>query len=141
MQQCRERTRLLIGHGNEEALQMAKEIKANYLVEWILRPQEGLAMIKVRETARQTLFYLGEVLITETKVRIRGSIGLGILTGSHPDLSEALAVVDAAYRAGLPETGEWDRYWDQILEKEKVYKKINLAIREKTSVNFSTMQD
>lgn len=138
---CEERTRLLICYGNEELLQMADEIKGKYPVEWISRPQEGLTMIKVRETAKQTLFYLGEVLITEARVRIGGVIGLGVVTGSRPGLCEALAVVDAACRAGLPETGHWETYWEKIREKESLQKKIRNKIRERTKVDFRTMKD
>ncbi|MDR2089436.1 MAG: phosphonate C-P lyase system protein PhnG [Clostridiales Family XIII bacterium] len=141
MHDCKERTRLLIRCGNGEALQMANEITEKYPIEWISRPQEGLAMIKVRETAGQTLFCLGEVLITEAKARIGGHIGLGVVTGSRPALCEALAVVDAACRAELPETNRWDAYWARILERENTQDKMWLAIREKTKVDFRTMKE
>ena len=41
-------------------------------------------MVKVRESAQRTLFYLGEVLITECKVMINGFLGIGMVKGHEP---------------------------------------------------------
>lgn len=51
-----ERTKLLIEVGREEALQMANEVCHHYEVIEIQAPREGLVMIKMRESAQQSLF-------------------------------------------------------------------------------------
>lgn len=69
------RTRILIDFGKEESLKLAEIIENSYPIEMISEPSEALTMIKVRVSAKNSLFYLGEVLITETKVRIEGKVG------------------------------------------------------------------
>lgn len=118
---------------------MAEMIENSYPIEMISEPNEALTMIKMRESAKNTLFYVGEVLITETKVRIDGKVGIGIIKGHEAILSRALAVIDAAFSAELPETAEWlsvledlERAGEETIER----KKRSLA---KTKVNFETM--
>ena len=54
-------------------------------------------MCQVRETARNSRFYLSEVLVTESRVRIGEADGLGVLVGTDAAHARALAVIDAAY--------------------------------------------
>ena len=54
-------------------------------------------MCQVRETARNSRFYLSEVLVTESRVRIGEADGLGVLMGTDAAHARALAVIDAAY--------------------------------------------
>ncbi|AEB29208.1 putative phosphonate metabolism protein [Carnobacterium sp. 17-4] len=133
------RTRILIDFGKEESLKLAEIIENNYPIEMISEPSEALTMIKVRESAKNSLFYLGEVLITETKVRIEGKVGIGIVKGHETKFSRALAIIDAAYSAELPETAEWFRILKDIEttgEEAVGEKQRQLA---QTKVNFETM--
>lgn len=66
-------------------------------------------MTSLRETARRSRFYLGEVLVSEAKVQVQGSVGLGIIAGDDERAAWELAVIDAAITAGLEETKGWDR--------------------------------
>ncbi|WP_319469627.1 phosphonate C-P lyase system protein PhnG [uncultured Trichococcus sp.] len=135
----RRRTRILIDYGKAAALRMAGTIEGSYPIEMISEPNEALTMIKVRESAQNSLFYLGEVLITETKVRVAGKLGIGLVKGHEAELSRALAVIDAAYSAGLPETQEWQETLEQLeLAGEEA---IDRRQRElaRTKVNFETM--
>ena len=80
------------------------------------------------------------MLVTECKVQIQGSIGIGIVTGDQPELSYNLAVIDAAFEAMLPETIRW---MELLLEnEEKVIQEQRAAANHsilKTKVNFETM--
>ncbi len=58
-------------------------------------------MIKMRETAKRELFYLGEVLVTEAKVSINGTLGMGIVVGDNEELALNLAIIDCATNAIL----------------------------------------
>ena len=134
------RTKLLIEIGKTEAIEFAGEILNKYHVEEIQPPKLGLTMIKMRESAQQSLFYIGEVLITETKVKINDSFGIGIVIEEDEHLSRALAIIDAAYKEELPEAVSFEKElvkleaeYQQQLEKEK-------CSIERTKVNFETMK-
>ncbi len=134
-----ERTKLLIEVGRELALQLAANICEQYEVQEISPPKEGLIMVKMRETAQKSLFYIGEVLVTETKVRIGNAYGVGLVRESEPELSKALAIIDAAYSAQLPETLIWASHFEVLAEQlHTKQQKIKQSI-ERTKVNFDTM--
>lgn len=135
----RRRTEILIKGSMEIAKKMSLEISEKYKVKVIEEPNSGLVMIKMREDAKKSLFYLGEVLITEAKVEVNGKLGIGIVRGDKGELSYCLSVIDAAYNADLEET----EGWDEILLKEE--KRIDEEMKKyeaqilKTKVNFDTM--
>ena len=79
------------------ALDLAALIEGELPAEEVVAPHQGLVMNQVRETARNTRFYLGEALMTECRVRVAGADGLGVVLGADGELARALAVVDAAY--------------------------------------------
>ncbi|MEK4484234.1 phosphonate C-P lyase system protein PhnG [Psychrobacillus sp. FSL H8-0484] len=136
----RRRTEILIQGDGHLAQQFAESIIDTYECREILEPQYGLTMIKMRETAKNSLFYIGEVLITEAKVEINNRIGIGIVVGMKDELAKHLAIIDAAYKAELPETITWE---DSLIKaeaqivKERATKQSELF---KTKVNFETME-
>lgn len=133
------RTKLLIEVGRAEAIQFAEEVVKNYSVVEIQPPKLGLTMIKMRESAQQSLFYIGEVLITETKVKINDSFGIGLVIEEDEPLSRALAIVDAAYKEELPETKKWQKELDNLEDQYKQrMQKLKCSI-ERTKVHFETM--
>jgi len=137
--QRKRRTRILIDYGKETALKMSEEIEKHYLVEMISDPKEALTMIKMRETAQNSLFYAGEVLVTETKVRIENQVGIGLVKGNQREFSRALAIIDAAFAAKLPETLNWIPVLDELEHAGEMLwqaKQDRLAL---TKVNFETM--
>lgn len=133
------RMQILIDGSKEVSNKLAHQIEENYSVEIILKPQHSLTMIKMRETAKKSLFYLGEVLVTECKVQISNQVGIGLVVGVEEDLAYKLAVIDAAFEANLPET----RSWISRLEGEELrieaQRKVKEAAIYKTKVNFETM--
>jgi alpha-D-ribose 1-methylphosphonate 5-triphosphate synthase subunit PhnG len=135
----RRRTEILINSSQNRVEDMANSIKDNYQVKVIQEPESGLVMLKVRETSQKSLFYPGEVLVTECKVQIEGSIGIGIVTGDQPELSYNLAVIDAAYEAMLPETIGWKLLLEN--EEKSIQEQRTAANHSilKTKVNFETM--
>lgn len=129
----------MIDYGRAAALRMAGTIEGSYPIEMISGPSEALTMIKVRESAQNSLFYLGEVLVTETKVRVAGKLGIGLVKGHETDLSRALAVIDAAYSADLPETHEWQAILEELeLAGEEAIERRQRELA-RTKVNFETM--
>ena len=135
----RRRTEILIKGNKNLAGDIAKSIIEKYEVQDIEVPNNGLAMIKMRETAKRELFYLGEVLITEAKVFVNGTLGMGVVAGDDEELARNLALIDAAFKHNVKEVTEWS----QRLELEEVRIKELENIRENkilaTKVDFSTM--
>ena len=135
----RRRTEILIKGSAELARRFSVEIEENYSIKVIQVPENGLVMVKMREAAQKSLFYLGEVFVTEVKVQIKDELGIGIVTGNNQELAYDLAVIDAAYNAGLDETRNWEQ---QLLDEEIKIKKIAEKEQGKimmTKVNFETM--
>lgn len=135
----RRRTEILINGSQKCSEEMASIITANNQVKVIQEPESGLVMLKVRETSQKSLFYPGEVLVTECKVQINKRIGIGIVTGDLPELAYNLAVIDAAFEAELPETIGW---FELLENEEKVIQEQRATVNHsilKTKVNFETM--
>ena len=91
----RERTEILVGCGPELTHRLAAAIEETEEVVEIIPPRQGLVMCKVRETARSTLFYLGEASMVECLVTVRGHKGHGMALGENLSLARDLAVIDA----------------------------------------------
>ncbi|MGE4273486.1 MAG: phosphonate C-P lyase system protein PhnG [Desulfitobacterium sp.] len=134
------RTEILLNSPRQLAEGLAQEILSSYSVNTIEDPNSGLVMVKVRETAKRELFFLGEVLITECKVMISGCLGIGMTQGQDAELAYYLGIIDAAYNLGLPETEAWA---EPLLAAESALqekRQTHHAKILKTKVNFETMQ-
>ncbi|MFW6030255.1 MAG: phosphonate C-P lyase system protein PhnG, partial [Halanaerobiales bacterium] len=89
------RTKVLI-EGNFSLIKpIIDKIKEEEKIYTIEEPNTGLVMVKMRDSAKKQLFYLGEVLVTEAKVKIENSIGLGIVKGNNKGLAYDMAIIDA----------------------------------------------
>ncbi len=135
----RRRTEILINGTCDLAEVFAKSILNHYEVNVIQEPENSLVMVKMRETSKKSLFYPGEVFVTESKVQIQDNIGIGIVWGDQPELAYQLAIIDAAFIARLPETIEWI---DRLLQEEKKLQANEASVNHsilKTKVNFETM--
>lgn len=135
----RQRTEILIQGAPTLSKKLATIITDSYKCREVVAPRYGLTMVKMRESAQKSLFYLGEVLVTEAKVMINNKIGVGIVVGMEDELALNLAIIDAAYNANLEETNDWKN--DLLQEAERI--KSNRAKEQqnllKTKVDFQTM--
>ena len=133
------RTEILIKDSGQVLEQLAGQIGDNYRVVMIEEPNNGLVMVKIRETAQKSQFYLGEVFVTECKVQINGCSGIGMIQGHQPDKAYQLAVVDAAFNARLKESAEWEEVLkgrEKVIEQNKQEKDRQIL---RTKVDFETM--
>lgn len=135
----RERTRILIEGSSELRARFAREMLNQHSVVTVAEPSAGLVMTQMRETAKQSRFYLGEILVTEAKVRIGESIGLGIIAGDDAEAAYELAVIDAGFNAGVAP----EKRWLPELEAESRRIANSRASEDarilKTRVDFQTM--
>lgn len=135
----RRRTEILIRGNHELAKKICNQIEETYLVKVIQEPNYGMVMTKCRESGKKSLFYLGEVLVTECKVSINGYMGLGLVQGDDEQLSYALAVIDAAYLSKVRGIEEWNTWLEEeeaVINKEAKLEEQKILA---TKVNFSTM--
>ena len=91
-------TRVFAKYGRQEAIDFFLKYKEKLDLDIISGPSEGLVMVKTREHAKNTLFYMGEVLITETKIRHGSVVGTGLVKGSDNELSQAMAFIDLSIK-------------------------------------------
>ncbi len=68
----------------------------------ILREQTGMIMARARDSVEGIVFNLGEVLVTETEVRLNGSSGYCMVLGMDPGKALAGAILDAAVQSHHP---------------------------------------
>ncbi len=97
----RRRTRILVEGSPELRRDLAAAIRESHAILELAPPESSLAMAKMRETAKRSLFYLGDVLVTEAKARVDNTMGFGIIVGDKEGAPKDLAVIDAAFNADL----------------------------------------
>lgn len=119
-----------------EIMNLADEIKNAHDVMVVKEPEKALTMIKMREPVKESLFYLGEVIVTEATVSVNGVNGTAVAMGDDYEKTLSMAIIDAAYNGNLFEKES------VLLELEK--EQISKAEKEnamfmKTMVNFRSM--
>lgn len=133
------RVQILIEGDRSLPEQLATQIEEKYSLEMMIEPQQALTMIKMRETAKESLFYLGEVLITECKVKLHDAIGIGIVMGDERELAYQLAIIDAAFTKNVDEVNRWVVKLEEEAKKIEKLENEQRMIINKTKVNFETM--
>jgi alpha-D-ribose 1-methylphosphonate 5-triphosphate synthase subunit PhnG len=102
----------------------------------VKEPSKTLAMIKMREPVKQSLFYLGEVIVCEASVEIDGIKGMAALMGDDAEKALNMAIIDAAVNkgsfAGADRLLELEKEQDSMMMREN-------ALHLKTMVNFESM--
>lgn len=96
-------------------------------------------MLTARESARRSLFHLGEVLTTGCRVQIGDAVGLGIIAGDDAQAAQDLAVIDAAYRAELAECERWDSALEAEEQRLIAARAADEARLLETRVRFESM--
>ncbi|SDK06212.1 alpha-D-ribose 1-methylphosphonate 5-triphosphate synthase subunit PhnG [Jeotgalicoccus aerolatus] len=133
-------TRVFAKYGRQEAIDFFLKYKEELDFDIISGPSEGLVMVKTREHAKNTLFYMGEVLITETKIRHGSTVGTGLVKGSDNELSQAMAFIDLSIKME-----QFTTELHKILETLKNIEANDIAEKTEkilqTKVNFEMMND
>ncbi|MDO4198904.1 MAG: phosphonate C-P lyase system protein PhnG [Erysipelotrichaceae bacterium] len=115
---------------------MADHIKDNTEIVIVKKPQKALCMIKMREPVKESLFYIGEVIVMDAVVTVNGIAGHSVSMTLDEDKALNMAIIDGGIAAGVKdfdkELLELEKL--QILEEEK---KNSLFV--KTMVNFNTI--
>jgi alpha-D-ribose 1-methylphosphonate 5-triphosphate synthase subunit PhnG len=67
----------------------------------VLLNRTGLVMLPYTDTTQGTVFYLGEVLVSEARVQLGEVEGYAMVIGRDTLQALAIAILDAAYASGL----------------------------------------
>lgn len=135
----KKRTSILIHCDEAQLKYWAENFEQGVTLQVIQPPQRALTMIKMRESAQNTLFYLCEMLVSETRVSCDGVIGIGLIQGDEPEKSEYLAVIDAACNAKHPYVSKFEEELQAVEIRLQEQKQQEIASILKTRVQFETM--
>lgn len=133
-------TRILSRAASADVQAMSAWLQQHYAASVLREPMKTLVMMPMVEPVGTTPFYLGELLASEAMVELAGVRGFGICIGDDFDKSLAMAVIDAAYNARLPEC-QWLDERLLVLESNQE-KRIarESAVHRDTQVSFQTME-
>lgn len=122
----------------EQVFAMAESLTDGSLgdIQVITPPTVGMIMARAKDGARNEVFNLGEVLVTEARVSIAGHDGWGMVMGSNLDHALAVAIVDAALEAGHPHRDTIERDLIAIAAEAEAAEKAALATIAPTRVMF-----
>lgn len=137
----KQRTRILVRDESGLSSILSRQIEKNYEITVVEKPHLCLVMAKVRESVNKSLFYLGEVLASEARVQIDGTLGFGIVEGDNKQKALELAIIDAAINLELDETKNWDSLLIDV--QKAVDKNISkeFVVVEKSRVKFNIMEE
>jgi len=129
-------TKILAKADRSVIAKLSADIQQTYRPVIIKERGKTLTMIKMREPVRQSLFYIGEVIVCEAVVEIDGMKGVAVAMGDDTEKTLDMAIIDAAINKGVF-TG-----LDELLELEKEQNDRMMrenALHLKTMVNFNSM--
>ena len=129
-------SKILAKAHRDEVRQMAERIRADYDTTVIKGPEKSLTMIKMREPVKETLFFLGEIVVCEAIVDLEGTKGMAVVMGDDFEKVLDMAVIDAACSKGV--FTEYKRLEELEKEQRTRLEKEN-AMFMNTMVNFNTM--
>jgi alpha-D-ribose 1-methylphosphonate 5-triphosphate synthase subunit PhnG len=129
-------TKILAKADSETVAVLSAEIQKTERPVIVKEPNKTLTMIKMREPVKESLFYIGEVIVCEAVVEIHGIQGIAVLMGDDTEKTLNMAIIDAAINKGV------FNGMNTLLELEK--EQNDRVMREnamhlKTMVNFESM--
>ena len=115
---------------------LSEDIQKKHKPVIIKEPSKTLTMIKMREPVKQSLFYIGEVIVCEALVEIDGVKGAAVLMGDDFQKTLDIAIIDAAVNkgdfTGMAALLALEKEQNDLVMKEN-------ALHLKTMVNFESM--
>ncbi|SMC70119.1 phosphonate C-P lyase system protein PhnG [Papillibacter cinnamivorans] len=115
---------------------LASEFKETHAVTVLREPNKTLAMIRLREPVKESLFYIGEAMVSEAVVELDGTKGAAVSMGDDFDKTLDMAILDAACNRGVFHSEEALLALEQA--QREAEEKEN-ALHLKTMVSFRSM--
>lgn len=135
-----QRCELLATIPEAQAVRLAETVADGSLgnVQIITPPTVGMIMARVRDGARDELFNLGEVLVTEARVSVAGHEGWALVMGSSLDRALAAAIVDASLEAGHARRDIIERELESLAREQAALELAEWQRIAPTRVEFDT---
>lgn len=134
----RELSAILAKASKEEVSAIADPMKVEHEIQMMKEPQKTLVMVKVRESVKNSLFYLGEVLVTECMVMVDGKKGVSVVAGDEYEKAIGIAIIDG-YLNGEHCKETVIKKIEQLEKRQKqAREQLNRQLR-KSKVNFNVM--
>lgn len=115
---------------------LAEELKVAHSITMVKEPNKTLTMIKMREPVKESLFYIGEVLVCEAVIELDGTRGMAVTMGDDFEKVLNMAIIDAAYNRGVFER---EPELLRLEAEQQVAEQKKNAMHMKTMVNFNSM--
>lgn len=129
-------SKILAKASPQQVQELAGEIKTQHEITVVKAPEKSLVMIKMRDPVKESLFYLGEVIVSEAIVDLDGAKGTAVLLGDDYEKALDMAVIDAACNKGV--FARFDVLEQLEVEQNRRTEQEN-ALFLKTMVNFTSM--
>ena len=129
-------TKILAKADSETIAALSADIQKTCSPIIVKEPGKTLAMIRMREPVKQSLFYIGEVIVCEAVVEIDGAQGIAAVIGDDDGKALDMAIIDAAVNSGN------FNGWNKLLELEKAQNDVVMrenAMHLKTMVSFESI--
>ena len=117
--------------------ELAQPLAEKYGVSVVKAPAKTLAMIKLREPVKNSLFYLGEALVCDTVVELGGTKGTAVVLGDDFDKVSSMAVIDANRQ--VSELDELKTVLQRLSMRQQREQELENGLYAKTMVDFQTM--
>ena len=120
----------------DEVIHLGEELQQQYTVTIVKKSEKSLTMIKLREPVKNSLFYLGEAIVTEAVVTLNGTTGPAVTMGDDFEKTLHMAVIDAAENKGVFAHEDLLLTWEQAQQRKIEQEN---ALFQKTKVDFHSM--
>ncbi|WP_313527209.1 phosphonate C-P lyase system protein PhnG [Anaerotignum sp.] len=118
---------------------LAKKITDHHEIVIVKEPSKTLTMVKMREPVKRSLFYIGEVMVSECIVEMKGVKGMAVTMGDDFKKSLYMAIIDCGFNNGVSEMEEITDKLRLLEAKQLKKREKENALHLKTMVNFNTM--
>lgn len=132
--------RMMCKSPREDILELSEAVRKRHGVTVVKKPSKTLVMLKMRETVAGAEYYLGELLACEAMVELEGRRGFALTAGDDFDKVLAMAIVDAAFNAGVAETAWLSERLQTLNEAILLEERRELGASLKSKVQFNTME-
>lgn len=116
--------------------ELADPIRGAHSITVIKDPAKTLAMIKLREPVKNSLFYIGEMIVCEAVVMVDECKGMAVTMGDDFEKVLNMAIIDAACNQGIFTAME--RLF-QLEEEQQIQIEKENAMHLNTMVQFNVM--
>lgn len=136
--------RALTAHPEKEIIELAERLRSRYAMTHKMRPQAGLALLKMCEQAFYQTYYLGEIPVACALVQLRDENGnrfrgAAQVMSDNADLSIALAICDAVLANRLDKWEVVDSLVESGMQERLREDAIRASILARTLVDFSLL--